>query len=88
MVNMKLKGGKIFKLNYVLYVPQYVKNVLSLSKSVSKGATMGSPKANMNINKMDSASLWMQETFKTRAQRYTWRLGDFPQKAIHLKRKT
>ena len=57
MVNMKLKGGKIFKLNYVLYVPQYVKNVLSLSKIVSKGATMGSPKANMNINKMDSASL-------------------------------
>ena len=40
-INMKLKYGKTVKLTEVLYMPQDVKNILSVSKLVSKGVTMG-----------------------------------------------
>ena len=40
-VNMKLQYGKTVKLTKFLYVPQAVKNLLSVSMIVSKGAKMG-----------------------------------------------
>ena len=41
-VNMQLKYGQTVKLTKVLYTPQALKNLLSVSRLVSKGATMGS----------------------------------------------
>ena len=35
-VNMKLKGDEMFKLTEVLYITQAVKNILSVSRLVSK----------------------------------------------------
>ena len=43
-VNMKLQGGKTFKLDEVLYLPQLVNNILSVSRLVSKESTMGDNK--------------------------------------------
>ena len=40
-VNMKLQDGQTVKVTQVLYVPQAVKNILSLSRLVSKGTKMG-----------------------------------------------
>ena len=40
-VNIKLKGGEKLKLDNVLYIPQAVKNILSVSRIVANGATMG-----------------------------------------------
>ena len=39
-INMKLQDGKTLKLTEVLYVTQDMKNILSVSRLVSKGATM------------------------------------------------
>ena len=39
--NMKIQVGQTVKLTQVQYVPQAVKNKLSISRLVSKGATMG-----------------------------------------------
>ena len=41
----------MFKLNYVLYVSQSVKNILSVPGLVSKGSTMGDTKAKMTNKK-------------------------------------
>ena len=41
-VNMKLQDGQMVNLTKVLYVPQAVENLLSISKLVSNGATMAS----------------------------------------------
>ena len=38
---MKLQDGQTVKLTEVLYVPQAMKNILKVSKLISKGATMG-----------------------------------------------
>ena len=40
-VNMKIKYGQTVKLTEVLYVPQAVKNLLSVPMLFSKGATVG-----------------------------------------------
>ena len=40
-VNMNLQGGETVKLTEVLYVPQAVKNILSISEHIPKGPTMG-----------------------------------------------
>ena len=40
-VSMKVQEGETSKLTKVLYVPQAVKNILSVSRLVLKGATMG-----------------------------------------------
>ena len=40
-VKMKPQDGQTVKLTEVLHVPQAVKNVLSVSRLVSKGVTMG-----------------------------------------------
>ena len=40
-VNMKLQDEKMVKLTEVLYVPQAMKHLLSVSRLISKGATMG-----------------------------------------------
>ena len=50
-VNMKLQDGQMAKLTKVLYVPQAVKNLLTVSQLVSKGATIGATKDKMIINK-------------------------------------
>ena len=50
-VNMKLKDGQTVKLNKVLYMPQYMKNILSISRLVSKGTTMGDTRDKMIIKK-------------------------------------
>ena len=50
-VNMNIQDGQTVKLNEVLYVPQSVKNLLSVSRLVSKGATMGSTQDKITINK-------------------------------------
>ena len=39
-VNMKFKDVQTVKLTKILYVPQAVKNLLSVSRLVSKGATI------------------------------------------------
>ena len=38
---MKLQYGQTVKITEVLYMPQDVKNLLSVSRLVSKGATVG-----------------------------------------------
>ena len=50
-VNMKLKGVENMKLTEVLYVPQPVKNMLSISIIVSKGSTMRANKEKITTNK-------------------------------------
>ena len=50
-VNMKLQDGKMVKLTEVLYVPQDVKNSLSISRLISKGVTMGATQDKMIIKK-------------------------------------
>ena len=39
------------KLNDVLYIPQSVKNIMSILRLVAKGATMGATKDRMTIKK-------------------------------------
>ena len=50
-VNMKLQYGKTAKLTEVVYVTQALKNQLSVSRLVSKGAKMGATQEKMIINK-------------------------------------
>ena len=50
-VNMKLQDGQTVKLTKDLYVPQAVKNILSVSRLVSKGETMGGTQDKMIIKK-------------------------------------
>ena len=50
-VDMKLQDGQTVKLTKVLYVPQAVKNILSVSMIVSKGATMGATQDKIIIKK-------------------------------------
>ena len=50
-VNMKLQVGETVKSSEVLYVSQAVKNILSVSRIISKGATMGYTKDKITINK-------------------------------------
>ena len=50
-VKMNLQDGQTVKLIEVLYVPQTVKNLLSLSRLISKGATMGSTQDKIIIEK-------------------------------------
>ena len=40
-INTKFQYGKMVKLTEVLYIPQAVKNLLRISRLVSKGATVG-----------------------------------------------
>ena len=49
-VNMKLKDGQKMKLTEVLYVPQAVKNLLRVSRLLSKGATIGATQDNHKEN--------------------------------------
>ena len=62
--NMKLKVRGKFKLNDILYLPQVVKNILSVSRLISKESKQPS-------RKMASILLWTQEKEKTKAQWYT-----------------
>ena len=48
---MKLKDGKTVKLTKVMYFTQAVKTNLSISRLVSKGATMGANQYKMIIKK-------------------------------------
>ena len=48
---MKLQYVVTEKLNEVLYIPQAVKKLLSVSRLVSKGATMGATKDKITIKK-------------------------------------
>ena len=50
-VNMKHQGGGMVKLTEVLYVPQAVKNIFSVSRLISKGSMVGATKDKMAINK-------------------------------------
>ena len=50
-VNMKLQYGKTAKLTKVLYVPQAVKQILSVSRLGSKGDTMGATQYKTIIKK-------------------------------------
>ena len=50
-VNMNMQAGETVNLNKVLYVPQSVKNFLSVSKLLSKGATIGDDQDKMIIKK-------------------------------------
>ena len=51
-VHMKLQGGETLKFNDVLYVPQEVKNIISMSRLVLKGATMWATKDKITIKKI------------------------------------
>ena len=53
LLKMKMQGGETTKLKEVLYVPQYVKNLLGVSRLVSKRATMGDTQDKKTINKND-----------------------------------
>ena len=48
---MKLQDGQIVKLTEVMYLPQAVKNLLSVSRLVSKGATIGGTQDKISIKK-------------------------------------
>ena len=48
---MKLQDGQTVKLTKVLYVPQAVKNILSVSRLVLKGSTMGDTQYKIIIKK-------------------------------------
>ena len=50
-VNMKIQGGETVELSEVLYVHQAVKNLLSVSRLVSKAATMGATQEKITIKK-------------------------------------
>ena len=50
-VNVKLKDVKTVKLTEFLYIPQAVKNRLSVSRIVSKGAMVGATQDKMIIKK-------------------------------------
>ena len=50
-VNMKIQDGQTVKLTEVLYVPQAVKNILSVSRLVYKGATMRFTQGKMTIKR-------------------------------------
>ena len=50
-VNMNLKDGQTANLTKVLYVPKAVKNILSISRLISKGITMGATQDRMIIKK-------------------------------------
>ena len=75
---MKLKDGKTAKLTEALYVPQYVKTLFSVSKLVSKGATLGATQDKMIIKK-NVVSMILYESkvqnksmiFYLKAKRYT-----------------
>ena len=66
-VNMKLQGGETFKLDEVLYLPQLVNNILSVSRLVSKESTMGDKKDKITINK-GGARMTLDARKKTRSQ--------------------
>ena len=51
-VKMKFKDGKMVNLTKVLYVPQAAKNLLSVSRVMSKGANMGATQDKITIKKM------------------------------------
>ena len=48
---MKLHGGETVKSTKVLYIPQAVKNILSVSMIAYKGDTMGATQEKMTIRK-------------------------------------
>ena len=50
-VNMKFQDGKTVNLTEVLYIPQYVKKLLIVSRLVSKVSTRGTTQYKMIINK-------------------------------------
>ena len=50
-VNMNLKDGQTANLTKVLYVPKAVKNILSISRLISKGITMGATQDRIIIKK-------------------------------------
>ena len=50
-VNMKLQDGKMVNLTEVFYMPQAVKNILSVSRIISKGAMMGATQHKIIIKK-------------------------------------
>ena len=50
-INMNFQGGQTVKLAEVLCVPEAVKNLLSVSRLVSKVATMGTNQYKINIKK-------------------------------------
>ena len=70
-VNMKLQNGKTVKLNEVLYIPQDVKNLLSISILVSKGATMGSTQDKIIIKRNGVSMPLDARKVKTRAWCFT-----------------
>ena len=66
-VNMKLQGGETFKLDEVLYLPQLVNNILSVSRLVSKESTMGDNK-DKTTNKKGGSRMTLDARKKTRSQ--------------------
>ena len=50
-VNMNMKDGQTANLSKVLYVPKAVKKLLSISRLISKGITMGATQDRMIIKK-------------------------------------
>ena len=48
---MNIQGGGVLKLIKVMYVHQAVKNLLSVSRLVSKAATMGATQEKITIKK-------------------------------------
>ena len=50
-VIMKLQGGNTIKLTESLYLPQSVNNILSVSRVILKGSTMGDTKYKITIRK-------------------------------------
>ena len=50
-VNMNMQDGKMVKLTEVMYMPQSVEKLLSVSRLVSKGATMGANQDKIIIKK-------------------------------------
>ena len=50
-VNMKFQDGKTVNITKALYVPQALKNILSVSRLMPKGATMGATQDKITMTK-------------------------------------
>ena len=50
-VNMKMQGVETLNLAKVIYIPQAVKNLLSIARLVSKGSMMGDTQDKMTMKK-------------------------------------
>ena len=78
-VKMKLQDGKTVKLTKVLYVPQSVKNLLIVSRLVSKGSTMGGTWDKMIIKKNGVSMILSAKKFQYKSMKFYLKVKRYAQ---------